>query len=455
VLREGWHPHMNTILKPYPVYKQVDAPWCPRVPEHWQAKRLGSVLKERREVNSHYEEQTVLSVLRDIGVILYSDKGNIGNKKSEDIARYKIVRPDDIVLNSMNVIIGSVGRSRYQGCLSPVYYVLTPRNSEISPEFAECIFQVKPFQQSLVRIGYGILAHRMRIPMEHLKSELLPIPPSDEQAQIVRFIRHINYRVNRLTKAKRRLNELLNEQKKAITHCAVTRGLDPTIPMKPSGVGGLGEVPLHWEVRQLGRFITLQRGVDITKDQQVEGSIPVVSSGGVSSYHNEPTSPGPGVIVGRKGSVGTVYYISGAYWAHDTTLWVREFNGNHERFVYYLLCNLNLKRFDTGSSNPTINRNLVHPEIVAFPPPSEQLVLATFLDHMSNQVDLAVERAQREVSLILEYRARLVSDVVTGQLDVRRLDLSDIEETLSEALESDNDEIDERADELDGGETEQ
>ncbi len=115
--------------------------------------------------------------MKDVGVIPYEEKGNVGNKKSEDITRYKIVRPNDIVVNCMNVIIGSVGLSRYTGCLSPVYYVLRRRSEQNDPRYLNLVFQTKPFQQSLVRIGNGILAHRMRIPMELLKCELLPLPP--------------------------------------------------------------------------------------------------------------------------------------------------------------------------------------------------------------------------------------------------------------------------------------
>lgn len=161
------------------------------VPEHWDVVRLGSVLRERGEKNDAGAVTDVLSLLRGRGVIPYDEKGNIGNKKSEDITRYKIVRPNDIVVNCMNVIIGSVGLSVHTGCLSPVYYVLMRRSERDDPEYLSAVFQCKPFHQSLVRIGNGILAHRMRIPMELLKSELLPYPPPEEQNRIVRALREM------------------------------------------------------------------------------------------------------------------------------------------------------------------------------------------------------------------------------------------------------------------------
>ena len=231
---------------PYPKMKDSGIPWLGEVPEHWRLPRLGALLRERGETNGDGQVSEVLSVLRERGVIPYAEKGNIGNKKSEDITRYKVVKPDDIVVNCMNVIIGSVGLSRYTGCLSPVYYVLTRRSEHDHPRYLNAYFQTKPFQESLVRIGNGILAHRMRIPMELLKCEPFPLPPPPEQAAIVRFLDHADRRIRRYIRAKQKLVKLLEEQKQALIHQIVTRGLDPNVRLKPSGVEWLGDVPEHW-----------------------------------------------------------------------------------------------------------------------------------------------------------------------------------------------------------------
>lgn len=144
-----------------------------------------------------------------------------------------------------------------------------------------------------------------------------------------------------------------------------------------------------------------------------------MSSGGVASYHDHATAKGPGVVVGRKGTAGAVHYVEVDYWAHDTTLWVNDFKGNHPKFIYYVLTMLDLKRFDTGSANPTLNRNLIHPERLVFPPPSEQARIATCLDVCLDRLGRASNGAHREISLLGEYRTRLIADVVTGKLDVR------------------------------------
>ena len=115
-----------------------------------------------------------------------------------------------------------------------------------------------------------------------------------------------------------------------------------------------------WRLATLQHLVFFQRGYDITKAEQKHGDIPVVSSSGINSFHSEAKVDGPGVIIGRKGSLGTVHYVEGPYWPHDTTLWSKDLNGNHARFVYYFMHTLGLDRYDVGNSNPTLNRNHIH-----------------------------------------------------------------------------------------------
>lgn len=159
----------------------------------------------------------------------------------------------------------------------------------------------------------------------------------------------------------------------------------------------------EWIKTTIGNQVTLQRGLDITKAQQRPGLIPVISSGGVSSFHDTTTIKGPGVILGRKGIVGSVYFIDSDYWPHDTTLWVKQFNNNYPRFVYYffkwkapLLASL-----DVGSANPTLNRNHVHPVEVDWPPLNEQESIAHILGSLDDKIEL-----NRQMNATLEAMAQ-------------------------------------------------
>ena len=135
-----------------------------------------------------------------------------------------------------------------------------------------------------------------------------------------------------------------------------------------------------WTKCGFGEQITLQRGFDITKKEQSPGPFPVVSSGGIQSYHSEMKVGGPGVVIGRKGSVGRVHWVPADYWPHDTTLWVKDFHGNHPRFVYFFLSAFPLLDYESSTANPSLNRNRLHPVEIEWPQPAVQGQLVAMID---------------------------------------------------------------------------
>jgi restriction endonuclease S subunit len=148
---------------------------------------------------------------------------------------------------------------------------------------------------------------------------------------------------------------------------------------------------------RLEGFIHLKRGFDITAAEQREGTVPVVSSSGITSYHDSAMVKGPGVVIGRKGKLGDAYYIDRDFWPHDTTLWVTDFKKNDPKFIAYFLRWLRLERLDAATSVPTLNRNFVHPLPVAMPEPAEQRRIAEILDSADDQIG-ATEVALRKLT---------------------------------------------------------
>lgn len=144
----------------------------------------------------------------------------------------------------------------------------------------------------------------------------------------------------------------------------------------------------EWSDCNLGDVVTFQRGFDITKKEQVDGPYPVVSSSGTNSFHNEFMVKAPGIVIGRKGTLGTVFYLKQDFWPHDTTLWVKDFHGNHPEFLYYYLREFDLEQHDVGSSNPTLNRNHVHLLPAVLPPLAEQKAIAAVLSSLDDKIDL-------------------------------------------------------------------
>lgn len=236
------------------------------------------------------------------------------------------------------------------------------------------------------------------------------VPPLPEQKKIA----HILSTVQRAIEAQESIIQTTTELKKALMHKLFTEGLRN----EPQKQTEIGPVPESWEVKCFDSFAVLQRGFDITKKDQRPGEYPVVSSGGVSSYHDEPKVKGPGVIIGRKGSLGTVHYIPTDYWPHDTTLWVKDFKGNNPRFVAYLLETMRLKRFDTGAANPTLNRNIVHGEKIAIPPKDQQVEIGEALEAVESKIALHESRKRSFEDLF----RTLLHELMTAKTRVHNLE---------------------------------
>lgn len=166
------------------------------------------------------------------------------------------------------------------------------------------------------------------------------------------------------------------------------------------------------QTKRLGDFLNFQRGFDLLSKDRTEGDIPVISSSGITGFHNEYKAKGAGVIIGRKGTLGSVHYYDNDYWPHDTTLWVTDFKGNSPKFVYYFLPLLDLKKYDVGSSNPTLNRNYIHEIIVTLPSVIEQKKIAAVLSAIDAKIEL-----NNRINAELESLAKTIYDYWFVQFD--------------------------------------
>jgi len=422
----------KSILRPYPQYQECSHKWLDKVPAHWKLLPHRTLFVEKKDRGVPHEE--LLSVSISKGITKQSDFLKNSSKKdssNEDKSKYKLVSPNDVVFNKMRAWQGAIGVSKFRGIVSPAYIVQRLRGNH-EPWFFHYLFRTPHFAKEAERWSYGITSDQWSLRAEDFKCIYSCVPPLEEQKKIVNFIQIQDHRIRKFIRNKKRLIGLLEEQWIAELERAMTFGLrSPENPRKIFH-GWQKSCPAEWGIRKLNKFIYLQRGHDITEEQCKPGSVPVISSGGVSYFHDKATAFGPGVLVGRKGTAGSVHYISSEYWAHDTTLWVRYFRDCNPRFVFYFLKYFHPERFDTGSSNPTINRNLLHAELIAFPPSDEQQAIATFLDQMSNLQEGQTKAVQQQITKLNEYRSRLISDAVTGKIDLRSFPLEQTEDPIEE-----------------------
>ena len=276
--------------------------------------------------------------IRDGRVVVGLDESLVSVDCFDEVTRDGAFRNGDVLLT----IVGSIGRVAVLSLNKPACF----QRSVCSVRFGPCVhnryayyyFQSQPFQSALLSSGKA--SAQTGVYLGDVASQTMQLPSVSEQFAIADFLDGKTEKVDALMAKKQRLIELLQEKRTALISHAVTKGLGPDVPMKDSGIVSLGHVASHYDVRSFGRVASLQRGFDLPADDREAGVYPVVSSGGIVDTHSEGPVGGPGVVTGRYGSVGSVYWLESAFWPHNTALYVRDFWGNAPRFVYWLLLSL-------------------------------------------------------------------------------------------------------------------
>ncbi|CAM3317726.1 restriction endonuclease subunit S [Polaromonas hydrogenivorans] len=411
----------------YPNYKDSGVEWLEEVPEHWAVQPVKSLTtriasgKTPLGGSETYVDEGVTFLrsqnVYDEGLHL-DDVAFISNVVDESMAVSR-VQPGDILLN---ITGASIGRS----CVVPVEFPPANVNQHVcviralktsQVPFLSWTFKSTPVKSQIAHVQNG--AAREGLNFDQIGRMLVAIPPMLEQFAIAAFLDRETAKIDGLVAEQRRLMDLLREKRQAVISHAVTQGLNPHAPMKPSGIEGIANVPAHWDVLVIKRFSTLHRGHDLTDAERTDGSYPVVTSSGINGTHGSFMAHGPGVVTGRYGSTGRLFYIQDDFWPHNTSLYVSNFHCNHPRFVWYSLQTVDFAAHSAKAAVPGIDRNDIHVLPVAVPPKDEQGTIVTFLDSELAKLDTLTAEAQRGIDLLQERRTALISAAVTGQIDVR------------------------------------
>lgn len=262
--------------------------WIGEIPEDWEVERLQWLLEEIKEMNSPIKTNRVLSLTNKAGVIPYEEKGAQGNVAKEDYTQYKLAYPHTIVANSMNILIGSVGICDFFGCVSPVYYVFRP-TAKADLHFINYVLQTTPFQRELRRYANGILEIRLRVSSNGILKRKIAVPCLSMQQKIVTELDKKCADIDKLIANQQGQIEKLKEYKQAIITQAVTKGLNPSAPMKDSGVEWIGKIPNNWSIIRVKNIGRLQNGISKSGSHFGTGH-PFVSYGDVYNHFELPVT---------------------------------------------------------------------------------------------------------------------------------------------------------------------
>lgn len=431
---------MNRTLKTTCEMKNSGIEWIGEIPKDWNIAPLKSIFKERKEKNYPIKTKEILSLTIDRGVIPYSEKGGGGNKAKEDLTAYKLTYPNDIVLNSMNVIAGAVGLSKYFGAVSPVYYTLYGDEKINCTSYFNDIFQTQAFQKSLLGLGNGIMMKesstgklntiRMRIPMEKLKSVMLPVPPLHEQQAIANYLDEQVGKIDELITEQRIAIEKWKEYKQSLITETVTKGLNPDVEMKDSGIEWIGKIPKVWNVRPLRKTVSLRNEKKfMTKENVFIGLENIQSFNG--KYIRTETVYDEGVNnIFKNGDV-----LFSKLRPYLTKALIPDFDGfctgelivfssysGVKRFLLYVL--LSNKFIDVinsstyGAKMPRANWDFIGNVYTPIPPINEQQAIVDFLDEKCSKIDESIEQKQILIKQLEEYKQSLIYECVTGKKQI-------------------------------------
>lgn len=404
-------------LRPYSEMKPSGLAWLGDVPAHWDVRRAKHVFREvdRRSIAG---EELHLSMSQRLGLV----PANLVDKSlvSESYIGGKLVEKDDLVLNRLKAHLGVFACAKQPGLISPDYTVLRAI-AQIDIRFFEFVFKSSACRIELRTRAKGIVEGFWRLYTDDLYDIRVPFPPLEEQRLVVRFLDWHGAQTAKLIRAKKRLIALLNEQKQAIIHRAVTRGLDPDVELKPSGIPWIGDMPIGWETTRIKNIARLQSGESITAFEIEEiGPFPVFGGNGLRGYTSRFTHDGNYVLIGRQGALcGNINYASGQFFASEHAVVVHPRTKLSTRWLGELLRIMNLNQYSIAAAQPGLSVERISNLQIPLPAPQEQERIIQAVDHEICGLDRSIGYVGREQALVQEFRARLIADVVTGKLDVR------------------------------------
>jgi type I restriction enzyme S subunit len=430
--------------KPYPTYKDSGVEWLGHVPEHWEIAPLWSVYRPIKRTG--FTNEPLLSVYRDYGVVLKASRDDNHNRASDDLGPYQLVEPGNLVTNKMKTWQGSIAVSELRGIVSPAYFIYEPIR-DVFARFIHHLMRCQLYITGYLSISKGIRVGQWDLDPDHFRTFPLLFPPKEEQERIVNLLDRETARIDALIAKKTEFIELLAKKRQALITHAVTKGLDPNVKMKDSGVEWIGEVPEHWAVTAIKRALSIPI-TDGPHETPVfyDAGVPFASAESVSSgtidfqkirgfISREDHSRFSKKYLPKKGDIFMVK--SGA--TTGVTALVeddREFNiwsplaaircNRKKALPEFVLSYMRSTKFLDGvalnwsyGTQQNIGMGVLENMALPLPPLYEQEAIAVYIAGHQARIDLLIEKTQLSIDLLKKRRSALITAAVTGQIDLR------------------------------------
>ena len=418
-------------MQTYDSYKDSGEQWLGKIPSHWEVKRLNSYFVERRAKVSD-KDYAPLSVTKS-GV--FPQLENVA--KSNDGDNRKLVCKGDFVINSRSDRKGSSGISPMDGSVSLINIVLAPRKG-ISSAFCNYLLKMHNFIEEFYRNGHGIVADLWTTKYDEMKMIKLAIPPFDEQEAMVAYLDRETAKIDAAIARQQRMIELLQERKQIIIQNAVTKGLNPDVPMKDSGIDYLGQIPQHWSVYSLKKHITFFNGYAFDSSEFLtEGEMPVVRIGDITGnavaldnvvyvqkkdfltpYETKEEDIVIAMSGATTGKIGVVHNLHG--YINQRVGIIRSDIQNYIMYCLQIPLFANYITLSSmGSAQPNISSKSIKNFKIALPPAPQELDnICRYLNDSIPKIDRVISNITTQISLLRERKQIIINEVVTGKIKV-------------------------------------
>lgn len=417
-------------MKKYDKYKPSGIDWLGDIPTHWEMKRCKDIFTESSEL-SKYGTEDLLSVSEYYGVAPRKEKIEEDEHltRADSLEGYRICKKKDLVINIMLAWKTGLGVSQYDGIVSPAYAVYHPIG--IDSNYYHYLLRTSIYTSEFKRNSRGIIDSRLRLYTDKFYSIHIPVPPLDEQTAIAKYLDEKTSNIDRRIELLKQKIDKYKELRRSLISQVVTRGLNPNVKLKPSGIDWLGDIPEHWKLRRIKDVIKLINGRAYSQDELLyEGKYKVLRVGNFFTneswyYSNlelekEKYCHKNDLLYAWSASIGP--YI----WTEDNTIfhyhiWKVDLNNKFTlKYAYYLLLAVTKRKmFDMhGSAMVHLTMEDMNYTFIPFPNITEQTAIADYLDEKTSQIDTIVSNCEKQIEQLTELRRSLISQVVTGKIKV-------------------------------------
>lgn len=385
--------------------------WIGEIPKEWNLKRAKHLFAQRNSKGN--ESAVLLSATQKQGMMPQSLlEGVVQVNNNTDLQTFKTVHINDYVI-SLRSFQGGFEKSNYEGVCSPAYqvfYNITP----IDHNYYWLLFKSYGFVDKINSLTVGIREGK-NIQYKDFANMILAVPSLSEQQKIANYLDKVCGEVDEMIALQEQMIEELKAYKQSVITEAVTKGLNPGVPMKDSGIDWIGEVPEGWLITKAKFFVTIGNG----SDPKTEGDIPVYGSGSASFKTCGEYKMGPTVLIGRKGATLHIpHYIEGKYWNVDTAFDVKSKGNISLRYYYFLAICFDYKYYISQTTLPGMAQSSYNNMEIPVPPLEEQQTIASYLDTKCAEIDALIAIKQQKIDELKDYKKSVIYEYVTGKKEV-------------------------------------